>query len=231
MGELERVSNYGGTGDYDSQSNLNRKIRSTLIRFGTRDDILKYSFPKLSKRMLITTSKDGRLRAYSWDAESGGTMHDYITVYQFRSRTGRVRISAPPYSDDISEYGAGAFVHQIFQTHTRSGSVYLVVSTFIGSTSLAGQTLDAFRIENDKLNSRAKVIKTQSGITSSVGFGYDSFSVAERKERPIKLFEYDEAKREFRFPVVIEDDKTPQGRVTDRFISYRFNGRYFVRVS
>jgi hypothetical protein len=227
--KLELVSNYGGSGDYAAQADLNQKLRDALMKFGARSDVLDYPFPKLDEMMSITTSKDRRLRAYSWDTESGGTMHDYMTVYQFQKRNGDVGVWALPYSDDISEYGAGSFVHQIFQTETPKETLYLVVSTFIGSTSLSGQSLTVFRIENDNLNTEAKLIRTTSGLKSSVSFSYDFFSVVDRPERPIRLFEYDEAKKEFRFPIVIEDEKTPQGRVTDKFITYRFNGKYFVK--
>ena len=227
--KLELVSNYGGYGDYDTQAELIQKLRNALMKFGTRSDVLNYPFPKLDEMMSITTSKDGRLRAYSWDTESGGTMHDYMTVYQFQKRNGNVGVWELPYSDDVSEYGAGSFVHQIFQTETRNETLYLVVSTFIGSTSLSGQSLTVFRIENGHLNTDVKLIRTTSGLKSSVSFSYDFFSVVDRPERPIRLFEYDDAKKEFRFPIVIEDEKTPQGRVTDRFITYRFNGRHFVK--
>ncbi|MBK9164804.1 MAG: hypothetical protein IPM21_13030 [Acidobacteria bacterium] len=228
--ELQKVSNYGGSRDYDAQSELNKKLRESLLKFGTRPDVLDHPFPKLSDLMFVTTSKDGRLRTYSWDTESGGSMHDFITVYQYRTRDGKVNVWAAPLSDDISEFGAGSFVHQIFQTETKKGSLYLVISTFIGSTSLAAQTLDVVRIDGGQLNKEVRVIRTQSGLKGSVGFEYDFFSVVDRPERPIKLFEFNEARKEFRFPVVIEDEETRQGRVTNRFITYRFNGRYFVKL-
>lgn len=228
--ELQKASSYGGSQDYDAQTELNKRIRESLLKFGSRSDVLDHPFPKLSDLMFVTTSRDGRLRTYSWDAESGGSMHDFITVCQYRTRDGKVNVWAQPLSDDISEFGAGAFVHQIFQTETKKGTLYLVISTFIGSTSLAAQTLDVVRIDGGKLNKEVRVIRTQSGLKGSVGFEYDFFSVVDRPERPIKLFEFNEERKEFRFPVVIEDEKTPQGRVTDRFIAYRFNGRYFVKA-
>lgn len=229
--KLDEVSNYGGSRDYDAQAELNKKLRDALVNYGTRSDVLDYPFPELSERMFVTTSKDGRFRAYSWDTESGGSMQNFMTVYQYRTRNGTVRISALPYSDDISEYGAGPFVHDIFQVQTKKGTLYLAVSTFIGSTSLAGQSLDVFRVDNNILNTETSAIRTTSGQKNSIGFGYDFFSVVDRKERPIKLFEFNEARKEFRFPVVIEDEETPQGRVTNKYITYRFNGTYFVKVS
>lgn len=228
--KLEKASNYGGTSDYDVLSRENKTLRNLLIKYSKRADILAYPFPRLKDKIRVTTSKNGRLRSYSWDTESGGTMHDFITVFQFRDSKGKVKSWAPPYSEDISDYGVGSFIHDIFQTDTSAGPIYLLVSTFIGSTSLSGQTISAFRINGEKLDHNAKVIRTKSGITNSISFEYDFFSVVDRPERPIKLFSFDEKEKSFRFPVVIVDDKAPQGRVTDKFITYKFNGRYFVKL-
>lgn len=229
--KIEKASTYVGNSDYEVLSKENYALRQSLIKYGTRSDVLMYSFPSLTKKMFITTSKDGNFRAYSWDTETGGTMHDYITVYQYKGRSGKVMTWGTPYSDDISDYGAGAFVHDIFQTKSAANTIYLVVSTFIGSTSLNGQVISAFAVKGDKLNTKAKVIRTKSGLTNSVSFEYDFFSVVDRAERPVKLFAFDEKEKSFRFPVVIQDQTAPQGRVTDKFIMYKFNGKYFVKVS
>jgi hypothetical protein len=75
------------------------------------------------------------------------------------------------------------------------------------------------------------LIKTASGLTDSLGFSYNFFSVVERRERPVKLISFDKKTNTLKIPVVIEDKEFSNGRVTNRFISYRFNGTYFVKVS
>lgn len=230
LNKLEAASNYTGSRDQDVQTKENLALRRALLKYGKRSDVLRYTFPKLGKLLFIRTSNDGKLRTYSWDTESGGTMHDYWTVYQFLGKTGRTYSWASPYYEDVGDRGIGAFVHDIFQTNTNNGTIYLEVSTFIGSTSLAGQSITAIKINGNKLGD-PKVIKTGSGFTNTVRFEYDFFSVVDRPERPIKLFSFNEKEKSFRFPVVIQDEKTPQGRVTDKFITYKFNGKYFVKVN
>ena len=136
-------------------------------------------------------------------------------------------------TNDVASHDA--LLHPDFTVIQRSAAhvgraAYLANSTFIASTSLASQTLSVFRIDGAKLNTDVKLIRTQSGVKNSVRFQYDFFSVVDHKERPVKLFYYDESKKSFRFPIVIQDKKTPQGRVTNRFITYRFYGKYFERV-
>ncbi|HCA59926.1 MAG TPA: hypothetical protein DEP46_18320 [Blastocatellia bacterium] len=226
LADISRFGNYGGGYDGDKLSAANDALRQKLMRFGTRADVLAYGFTGLNDEMYVATSKDGRLRIYSWDMQTGGTMRDFAAVFQFKGKSGKVITRAENDEDE----SAGSFYPEIFQVSSRQGPVYLATSTFIGSTSMHGQSIKVIRINGDELDLSAKLIRTAEGLTNSVGFGYDFFSVVDRPERPIKLFEFNEERKEFRFPVVIEDEKTPQGRVTDRFITYRFNGRYFIKV-
>jgi hypothetical protein len=227
LANLEKWSNYGGNSDFDRLEKENSLLRNDLMRYGRQSVTLSYPFKRLKGKMFVSTSKDGRLRIYSWDEETGGTMHDFDSVFQFKGKGGKVYTWTAPVSN---EYDIGGFYHDIFQVNTTSGPIYLPVSTFIGSTSSAGQTINCFKVNGEKLDYNARLFRTGSGLKSSVSFGYDFFSVVDRPERPVKLFNFDQAKMEFRFPVVIEDEKTPQGRVTDKFITYRFNGKYFAKV-
>jgi hypothetical protein len=226
LDNISKFGNYSGKFD-DRVYTENREFRSKLLSYGKRSDVLRYSFPKLKEKMQVTTSKDGNFRIYSWDEETGGTMHDHDSVFQYKGSTGKVFA----WADRNDAEDNGGFYHEIFQLDTPGGRVYLGVSTFIGSTSYAGASIKVFKIAGDKLETEEKLIRTGSGLQNSVSFAYDFFSVVDRPERPIRLFTFDAAKKIFRFPVVIEDEKTPQGRVTDKLISYRFDGKYFVKTN
>jgi hypothetical protein len=218
----------GSPSDVAKLAKSNAEIESKLLKYGRRSDILRYRFPKLKGRMMITTSKDGNLRIYSWDSQTGGTAHWQENVFQYRTKGGKV--AAESDGDRSEGEACNGFYHQIFQTDTPEGRVYLANSTAQCSTSLNQQTIEAFRIVGDKLDTKANAIKTRSGVTNKISFAYDFFSVVDRPERPVRLFSYNEATKTFRFPIVIRDRKSPQGRVTNRFISYRFDGQYFVKV-
>lgn len=206
----------------------NRLLKQKLLLHGKKIATLKYDFKALAEKMYVTTSKDGKFRVYSWDTNTGGTMKFFDGVYQFQTKRGRVYSQAFP--------GAGAsdprgFYSQIFQLDHGKQRAYLANSYSVLSNSLSRQDLKVFAIEGEKLNTNVRLIRTTTALRGSVGFDFDFFSVVDRPERPIKLFHWDEAKKQFRFPVVLADRKFPNGgRVTDRFITYRFNGKYFVKV-
>ena len=154
--------------------------------------------------MYIATSPDMKFRIYSWDTLTGGTMHFFDNVYQYLGRDGKVHSKG---NSDVEEGNAGAFYTDIFQLNTRNGRVYLASSQSILSTSYKGQSIKLYRVGIRSLSENVKLIKTKAGLTNSLRFAYDFFSVADRKERPIKLFRYDKKSRSIKFPIVIQSKK------------------------
>lgn len=201
-------------------------FQEKLLKYTKRSSTLKFNFKGLAKHLSIATSDDGKFRAYSRDLQGGGTMHFFETIYQYQAPNGRV------YSriQNLKETDPGGFVYDVFSLDSKKGRVYMVCTASIGSTQDHSQNIRAFRIDGIRLNDSVKIIKTNSGLNDSVGFSFNFFSVVDRSERPIRLFSYDKKTRAFKFPVIIEDDKFPNGRVTDRFIKYQFNGNYFAKV-
>ena len=225
----DRGTYSGGNYDDDKLNSASDALKAKLLKYAGRADVLKYAFPKLKTEMFIATSRDGKFRVYSWDLQSGGTMHDYDQIVKYVGTNGKTVAWSQPADDEVPELGG--FFTDVFQVGTPRGPIYLLVSTSRASTSLNAQSINAVRVNGEELDLRPEVIKTASGPTNSINFAYDFFSVVDRKERPIRLVTFNEARGEFSFPVVIEDEKTPQGRVTNRFITYRFNGTHFVKVS
>lgn len=229
LDKLEKAAYRSGTGDFDVLEKENRSLKNEFLSYGKKASTIKYDFPLLAKKMFVVTSKDRRFRVYSWDNQQGGSGRINENVFQYVDAAGKSHTWSP--NSDGEGVVCSGFYHQIFQADTPSGRVYLANSTAPCSNALAMQDLSIFRIEGKKL-SDVKLIRTKSGLTNSIHFEYDFFSVVDYPERPIKLFFFDEKKKSFRFPVVVEDKNFLNGgRVTDKFITYEFNGKYFVKVS
>jgi hypothetical protein len=220
---VDKSGSYSGNYDEDKNSKANGAIHLTLERAGKRLDVLRYAFPKLKERMYVATSSDGNLRIYSWDLETGGTMHDFACIFQFRGNDGNVQT----WSEGGDDETAGGYYTQIFQVSTKDGPIYLANSNFIAQGNLHGQSIEGMRITGNNLNVKAKVIRTASGLTNTIDFVYDPSSLGRRSER---LISFDSTKQQFAFPIVVEDKTFETGRVTNRSITYRFDGHYFVKV-
>ena len=154
-------------------------------------------------------------------------MHYFKTIYQYKGDDGKVYSK----SQKLEEGDAGGFVYDIFTLTTKDEKVYLACSHSIYGTSDGGQCVSLFRIKKDALDDDVKLIKTKTGLHNSLGFEFDFFSVVDRKERPIKLIQYDKKNQAITIPVVIPDKKFQYGRVTNKSIIYKFDGQYFVKAS
>jgi hypothetical protein len=226
--EVQKYSDYGSNYDEEKLSNANKVFKENLLNDTKNAATLKYSFASLGKLLTIATSDDGKFRIYSWDMETGGTMHEFSRVYQYQGADGKV-YSKP--ESEAAEGDAGSFVYSIFTQKTNNGNVYAVCSTAILSNTENYQTVSLYKIEGNALKDKVKLFKTKEGLTDSIGFEYDFFSVVDRKERPIKLISYDQATKTIRVPIVIQDKKFPLGKVTNKSISYKFDGNYFVKMN
>ena len=229
LDEIEKYSSYSGVvhDDHEAKSSAaNAAFRDGLLKFTEEHaGTLRYSFPELSQRIQIQTSPDQSLRVYSWDTLDGGTMHFYDNVYQFHGVGGV--FSKGSYGE---EGDPGSFVNGVANVETKKGTVYLVSSTSVFSTMERAQAISAYQVDGNSLSDGVKIFKTAEGLTNSIGFAYNFFSVVDREDRPIRLFEYDSKTKTVSFPVVIDDEEMPTGRVTTSKIVYRYNGEYFVRV-
>jgi hypothetical protein len=228
ISEIQKYSSYAGNHDDEKMPEAQDDFQAKLLKYTKNPATLQYKFPKLKDLMYTATSDDGKFRIYSWDLEDGGTMHNFARVYQYQAADGKVYSKAHEMTE---EGGGGGFVTDIFTVETNGGPVYIVCSTFIASTQDHYQSANLYKIEGNSLVDKVKLIKTKSGLTDNLGFGYSFFSVVDRSERPVRLISYNKKTKTLKIPVVIEDQEFRNGRVTNRFISYRFNGTNFVKVS
>lgn len=224
---LMKNSTYSGNYDENLIEKAQTDFKNTLLKYVKNAETLKYSFPKLRERIFIQTSADGKFRVYSWDTEDGGTMHNFDEIYQYRADNGKVFVK----SRADGENEGASFVAKIYQLNTKDGAVYLTINSSIASTQDAAQSVNALKIVGDKLDDTVKIFKTKEGFTNTIGFAYNFFSVMERPERPILLISFDAKTNILKIPVVIENEKYPNGEVTSRFINYKFDGKNFVKAN
>ncbi len=227
--DVQKYSNYGENSDDEKLSKANEVFEAKLLKYTKVPATLNDKFSELSELLFVATSDDGKFRIYSWDMEDGGTMHDYASVYQYLGADGKVYSQTDETKGE--ETGAGSFVYDIFTVDAKAGKIYVVCSTFIGSTNDHYQSANLYKIKGEVLENKVKLIKTKSGLTDSLGFEYNFFSVVDREERPVKLIRYDKKTQTLKIPVVINDKEFPNGKVTDKSISYKFDGAYFVKVN
>lgn len=222
---VERSGSYSGNYEEGRNTKANNDLEALLVKNAGRADVLKYAFPKLKGKLGVATSPDGKFRIYSWDMNTGGTMHDHSCVFQYQSKSGKVQGRVCADGDEEGSGGEDSYYIKVQQVQTSNGTVYLGNSLFIASGADHGQSIDAMRIDGEMLNTNVKIFKTSEGVTSSISVEYSPFSLNGRF--PDGLFSFDGRTKLLKFPVVVEREDSV-GDITKRFITYKFNGTYFV---
>ncbi|MDM7920730.1 MAG: hypothetical protein QUS14_00405 [Pyrinomonadaceae bacterium] len=226
--DLQAYSTYGGNYDDEKLTKAQEAFEAKLLKYTKDPSSMKFAFRELGEHLSIASSDDGMLRVFSWDLEDGGTMHRFARVYQFQAANGEVYSRIDP----VVEEGMGrGYVHHVYSLDTSSGRLYILCSLVIASSKVQQQSADIYKIVGATLRDDLKLIRTKAGLTNALRFEYDNFSVIDRNRRPEDLISFDEGTRTLKIPVVINDEDHPDGDVTDKTISYRFTGKYFVRVS
>jgi hypothetical protein len=207
---------------YDSIEVANTAFRKRLLEYTSAvRATFTYDFAALEKEgLVIRTSEDGLFRIYSWDSWMGGTAHQFEAIFQYKVAN-KVDSKLAVYEDG----DMGRWYSNIYDLKVDNKTYYIGLYHEVHSTSDSYQGVKLFCIEGNKLNESVRLFKTTTGIRNELGFEYSFFSVADHPERPVKLIYYDKDDDQLHLAVVVEN-----GKVTKRFITYQFTGKYFERV-
>ncbi|NIG54775.1 hypothetical protein [Chitinophaga sp. Cy-1792] len=183
---------------------------------------ISYNFKLLqdSSHCYVTTSADGAFRVYSWDRWTGGSMHYFDAIYQYRTGETVSTQAAVPIKGN-----PGTFCSKIYTASINGKAYYLAILNGIYSSRDAAQSVQVFTITNGKLDDTTRIFKTKSKILNRIDVPFDFFSVVDRPERPLELITYNETSKEVYIPLV---DKN--GQVTHSNLIYRLTGDFFEYV-
>lgn len=181
------------------------------------NNTFNYPFEKLQKEnaLKMATSADKKLRVYSWDNNSGGTMRFFNQMYQFNAN-GNITVNESLVSNDAQAYFSKIYTVQ----NKNNESIYLVISNSILSSKYSVQHINAYKIGSENLQSAA-VFKTKTNTLDKISVEYDFFSVVDRPERPVELITFENNT----LKIALVDDKQ---NVTSKNLIYEWNGDVFA---
>jgi hypothetical protein len=209
--------------DYSSQDNSQANdIFGKKLKYYTEKypSTIGQDFKLLKKEHLdISTSDDGLFRIYSWDTWTGGTMHYFESVFQYKTSGKTVAVLDTPWSDGDNR----PLYDRVFTFRANNKTYYLATYLEVGSSKDAGGGIQIFAVEDNKLNDDVKLIKTKTGLHSQISCGYNFFSVVDWKVRP--LITFNNLTNTIFIPLV-----DGNGNMTHKHLTYKFNGQYFERV-
>lgn len=205
----------------EDNSNANDLFAKKLYSYASHNaTTISYPFTSLKREhMDISTSDDGLFRIYSWDTWSGGTMHWFESVFQYKAGSKALAVLDTPRQEGDSRPN----YNKLYTFKFNNRSYYIGIYLTIASTKDAGGGVQIFDIENGKLNDNVKLIKTGSGLHSTIDYNFDLFSEVDWKVRPTPFF--NGLTNTLHIPLIAAN-----GKMTHNYIIYKFTGQYFERV-
>ena len=177
---------------------------------------LYYPFDSLQTypSVRISTSADRKLRVYSWDNNSGGTMRFFNQVLQYQTSHKVKTVIRHSHQDPQS------FFSKIYTVYTSEHQpVYLVISNGIYSTSDITQSITAYEIKDNNLEKKT-VFKTKRELLNQINVPFNFRSVADRPERPVEVISVQN--NLLKVAYVKEG-----GEVTSKHLLYEWDGNLF----
>lgn len=209
--KMQKFGSYGGNYDDQVLEKVTQQFQSALELLAS-PDVFDCAFPKSQDSHLkVLRSPDKKLLAFSWDWQTGGTMHFEHHLILHKKSDG-----------SVGKYESDSRLRKLLQAELNGKIYYWIVEKWVGDGRNHSQRGTLYQIKNDKFEP-AELIKT-SKIRSDIGFSYDPHTAKTYPE-----FEYDDKHKTFHFPLVIQKEALGSGTINDKYIQYRFDGNYFVR--
>jgi len=178
---------------------------------------IAYPFKNLVKcDIYISTSEDGKFRIYSIDWNRYRSMPFFFNVYQF-SCNGKVMSKEIPNGTSVMPDYTYYEVHSMIL----NGKTYYIAQLTAFGELTNPFYVKFFSIENNKLNSDVKLIQTDQSIVNVLPCGAVDGLSSDTTKYVVK---YDKPGQSFSIPLL------EKGKITKKRITYKFNGKYFVKV-
>ena len=215
--EMETYGNYNEKNEEKYQSSEKRfkdalaKIEKLEGKFCTWEKA-----PEVGVGML--TSEDQKLQILVWDWQSGGTMHEYGSIWRYQLPNGT-------WKTEVNELSS--FITRLVPLKLNGKPYYYIETSDIYSQCHHAIAAKFYQITEKGLE-EANLIQGKKP-TSNIEVSFISYTNNDLPESNA-YFDYDLKNNRFSFPLVHQfEDTCGNGKMTSERIYYRFYGKLFVK--
>ncbi len=207
-------------GEFDSLKKANDKLLAYLKQVCRNKKMLAAPLKQaVDNGLTVATAPDKKVRYYTWDTQTGGTMHFFAAVVQYE---GNNRIVCEDLNERKSigdaEGDPGFRYSKVDQVNTKDKPVYLVFYEGIYSGKDRSFAIEANSIIEDKLK------PTPFFYTKTKQLNSISYTVSSAEYNPeSELIRLTNKGQTLQIPVITTD-----GQPTGKFLTYHFDGTKFV---
>ena len=200
----------------------NRNLKNYIDKTFTSDPAtLQMKFPELKEVLKYTSSRDRKIRAYSWESGINGNEMSFL---QFQAGD-KTKIIWNTKVSDLTDAGSLAFVYNysyssITSVKTKLGkTVYLLIYEMqFPRVHERQEIIDAYAIDHGKLEP-VYFFRTTKHQLSSISYSHDGQGSIPDADSEIHL---SDDKKTLYIPIVKDY------YVTDKFLVYKFDGNNYV---
>lgn len=211
--------------DYEKLNNVNKMLMEYMRKICSDETLLQHELKAVnSAGMTVLTSDDNKFRIYCWDTETGGTMHFYDAILQYKTQSGSEAYILNDISVSSEDGGAdcGYWYTELHTIHANAGKTYylpIYYGRYSGIEHASG--IAAFAIEGNKLNNEPRIFKPTGKPLYDISYSFTSGTAD--KESVENYITLSADKKTLSIPVTDKDRV-----VTDRSLIYKFDGDKFV---
>lgn len=207
---------------YDSLVAANTQFQQLLMQLTAKfPATLQYDFPRLKDSgLIIVTSRDQKLRTYSWNSYTGGSMRIYERVFQYRSSSGVFATD----QTGTDEHDDVAWIWKIVPFHAGTHTYYLFFDRAITCGVCRGEGVKVYSIGSRKIEGPLSLFKSDGQEDADLSVEFREFGRTNRSTSGHAIL-YDSLRHTFQVPST--DDIN--GTLTDRYTTYKWTGSYFVK--
>lgn len=207
--------------DYDKLQAANIQLLNYLKKNSTNSQMMRASLKDACENGLsVFTSDDKKVKCYSWDTLTGGSMHFFYSLISYDAGNSSFKLKVLNPNDKETEEDPGSCFEGLDTIKTKDGkTVYLIRDLFVGSGMIHGRTITAYVLANGKLV-EYPFFQTSKKILKSINFGFGAYSDAAE-------FVLTADKKTLKVPL-IKPTPDETGEATGKYLSYAFDGSRFV---
>ena len=219
ISQLLTVINKGAENPGDGTATANAKLVKYLKIVLADAKLIPASLAKAKEAGLTKlVSDDGKVCFYSWDSETGGTMHFFHDFVQWKAPDGVHWLDLNPPSKVDGDLATGYFYHDLHTVVTSDGrAVYMPTYRAIYSHPIHNDGITAYTIQGNKLV-ETPFFKTKTKLLKSI-----DVPATEVEWNEAGLIKFKDHNKTLLIPITIKE-----GGATGRYLTYRFDGHHFV---
>ena len=205
----------------DSYVSINDNIKYTLSEYLKVTSFTPSLVKQLKqKKVEIAKSPDNLVTIISWGSWENKVLQSYSSMIQYKNGNHFV---VKLLFNAIDSGDSGPRYLQVIKPKNNSKNIYIGIYHVMYSAQALGQGFKGFNFHDDTIDDQVPIVNYKNSMSNIVEINYSYFDYLKIGRHDIY---FDNMTNNICVPIVRDNDI-----ITSRYDCYKFNGRFFAKVS